>query len=119
MSSVGATCSKTRRTTTGIMGCVFHGRRAISFWRSFLSPRVHAAHGQGSWARQRSPSASCGTPCLASATGAHPKAIQEPRAHGTIAISIDLYSRLMDGMETSAAAKIDQAFAEAKSGNEG
>jgi len=38
--------------------------------------------------------------------------------HGTIAIAMDLYSHLMNGMETAAAAKIDEAFGKARSGTE-
>jgi len=49
-------------------------------------------------------------------TAAHPKIVQERLGHSTIAITMDLYSHLMDGMETSAADRIDEAFAAAKSG---
>jgi integrase len=44
----------------------------------------------------------------------HPKVVQERLGHSTIAITMDLYSHLMDGMETAAAAKIDEAFAAVK-----
>jgi integrase len=46
--------------------------------------------------------------------GAHPKVVQERLGHSTIAITMDLYSHLVDGMETTAAAKIDAVFAAAK-----
>ena len=41
----------------------------------------------------------------------HPKVVQERLGHSTIAITMDLYSHLMDGMDAGAAAKIDEAFA--------
>jgi integrase len=44
----------------------------------------------------------------------HPKVVHERLGHSTIAITMDLYSHLMDGMETGAAAKIDEAFAAAR-----
>jgi integrase len=44
----------------------------------------------------------------------HPKVVQERLGHSTIAITMDLYSHLMDGMETGAAAKIDEVFAAAR-----
>jgi len=44
----------------------------------------------------------------------HPKVVQERLGHSTIAITMDLYSHVMDGMETGAAAKIDEAFAAAR-----
>jgi integrase len=43
-------------------------------------------------------------------TGAHPKIVQERLGHSTIAITMDLYSHLMDGMEAGAATKIDELF---------
>jgi integrase len=43
-------------------------------------------------------------------TGAHPKIVQERLGHSTIAITMDLYSHLMDGMEAGAAVKIDELF---------
>lgn len=43
-------------------------------------------------------------------TGAHPKIVQERLGHSTIAITMDLYSHLMDGMEAGAATKIDEPF---------
>jgi integrase len=46
----------------------------------------------------------------------HPKVVQERLGHSTIAITMDLYSHLMDGMETGAAERIDEVFAGAKSG---
>jgi integrase len=46
-------------------------------------------------------------------TGAHPKVVRERLGHSTIAITMDLYSHLMDGMETSAAAQIDELFRQA------
>jgi integrase len=44
----------------------------------------------------------------------HPKVVQERLGHSTVAITMNLYMQLMDGMETSAAAKIDAAFAAVK-----
>lgn len=44
----------------------------------------------------------------------HPKVVQERLGHSTIAITMGLYSHLMDGMETSAAEKIDGLLAGAK-----
>ena len=46
----------------------------------------------------------------------HPKIVQERLGHSTIAITMDLYSHLMDGTETAAAERIDEAFAAARSG---
>jgi integrase len=47
-------------------------------------------------------------------TVAHSKIVQERLGHSTIAITMDLYSPLLDGMETGAAERIDEAFAIAK-----
>lgn len=44
----------------------------------------------------------------------HPKVVQERLGHSTIAITMDLYSHLMGGMERGAAAEIDEAFAAAR-----
>ena len=44
-------------------------------------------------------------------TAAYPKIVQERLCHSTIAITMDLYSPLIDGMETRAAERIDEAFA--------
>jgi integrase len=46
-------------------------------------------------------------------TGAHPKIVQERLGHSTIAITMDLYSHLMDGMEAGAASQIDELFRKA------
>jgi hypothetical protein len=48
-------------------------------------------------------------------TVAHPKIVEERLGHSTVVIAMDLYSPLMDGMETSAAERIDEAFMIAKS----
>jgi hypothetical protein len=48
-------------------------------------------------------------------TVAHPKIVEERLGHSTVVIAMDLYSPLMDGMETSAAEQIDEAFMIAKS----
>jgi hypothetical protein len=47
-------------------------------------------------------------------SAAHPQIVQERLGHSTVAIAMDLYSPLMDAMETSAADWIDEAFAIAK-----
>jgi integrase len=44
----------------------------------------------------------------------HPKVVQERLGHSTIAITMDLYSHLMDGMETGAASRINEVFAVAR-----
>jgi integrase len=44
----------------------------------------------------------------------HPKVVQERLGHSTIAITLDVYSHLMEGMETAAAAKIDAVFTAAR-----
>ena len=45
----------------------------------------------------------------------HPKIVEERLGHSTVVIAMDLYSPLMDAMETSAAERIDEAFTIAKS----
>jgi integrase len=47
-------------------------------------------------------------------TGAHPKIVQERLGHSTIAITMDLYSHLMEGLEAGAATKIDELFKSAQ-----
>jgi len=44
---------------------------------------------------------------LAIATGAHPKAIQTRLGHSTIAMTMDLYGHLMEGMDAQLAADLD------------
>lgn len=44
---------------------------------------------------------------LAIATGAHPKTIQARLGHSTIAMTMDLYGHLMDGMDAQLAADLD------------
>ena len=48
-------------------------------------------------------------------TVVHPKIVEERLGHSTVVIAMDLYSPLMDAMETSAAERIDEAFTIAKS----
>jgi integrase len=45
------------------------------------------------------------------ASGVHPKIAQERLGHSTIAITLDLYSHVMPGMQEDAAAKVDAAMA--------
>jgi integrase len=54
------------------------------------------------------------TPSHLVKTVAHSKIVQERLGHSTIAITMDLYSPLLDGMETGAAERIDEDLAIAK-----
>ena len=47
------------------------------------------------------------------ASGIHPKVAQERLGHSTIAITLDLYSHVMPGMQEDAAAKVDATIREA------
>jgi integrase len=43
-------------------------------------------------------------------SGVHPKIAQERLGHSSIAITLDLYSHVMPGMQDEAAQKVDQAL---------
>nr|WP_246747841.1 hypothetical protein [Methylobacterium sp. SD274] len=45
-----------------------------------------------------------------STSGIHPKIAQERLGHSSIGIALDLYSRVMPGMQKDAAAKVDAAM---------
>ncbi|WP_424753592.1 tyrosine-type recombinase/integrase [Methylobacterium sp.] len=45
-----------------------------------------------------------------STSGIHPKIAQERLGHSGIGIALDLYSRVMPGMQEDAAAKVDAAM---------
>ncbi|MHC2019920.1 tyrosine-type recombinase/integrase [Methylobacterium sp. CM6247] len=45
-----------------------------------------------------------------STSGIHPKIAQERLGHSSIGITLDLYSRVMPGMQEDAAAKVDAAM---------
>ena len=47
------------------------------------------------------------------ASGVHPKIAQERLGHSTIAITLDLYSHVMPGMQADAAARVDSAMSQA------
>ena len=42
--------------------------------------------------------------------GVHPKVAQERLGHATIAVTLDLYSHVMPGMQEDAAARVDTAL---------
>ena len=42
--------------------------------------------------------------------GVHPKIAQERLGHATIAVTLDLYSHVMPGMQEDAAIKVDKAL---------
>ena len=44
------------------------------------------------------------------ASGVHPKIAQERLGHSSIAITLDLYSHVLPGMQEDAAAKVDAAL---------
>ena len=44
------------------------------------------------------------------AAGIHPKIAQERLGHSTIAITLDLYSHVMPGMQADAAEQVDEAI---------
>jgi integrase len=50
------------------------------------------------------------------ATGVHPKVAQERLGHHSIAMTMDLYSHVMPGMQQDAAAKVDAAMRKAMKG---
>jgi integrase len=43
-------------------------------------------------------------------SGVHPKVAQERRGHSSVGITLDLYSRVLPGMQEDAAAKVDAAI---------
>jgi len=44
------------------------------------------------------------------ANGVHPKIAQERLGHSSIAITLDLYSHVLPGMQADAAARVDDAL---------
>ena len=48
------------------------------------------------------------------ASGVHPKVASERLGHGTVGITLDLYSHVMPGMQEDAVAKLDAAFRAAR-----
>ena len=46
------------------------------------------------------------------ASGVHPKVASERLGHGTVGITLDLYSHVLPGMQEDAAAKVDAALRE-------
>jgi len=68
--------------------------------RSCAGGRTNSLGWWGGRASPEQPSIPCGTPRQPPLkTGAPPKIVQERLGHSTIAITMDLYSHLMDGME--------------------
>jgi integrase len=47
------------------------------------------------------------------ASGVHPKVAQERLGHATVAITLDLYSHVLPGMQADAASRVDEALREA------
>ena len=47
------------------------------------------------------------------ASGVHPKIAQERLGHATVAITLDLYSHVLPGMQADAAARVDEALQQA------
>jgi integrase len=47
------------------------------------------------------------------ASGVHPKIAQERLGHATVAITLDLYSHVLPGMQTDAASRVDEALQQA------
>jgi integrase len=47
------------------------------------------------------------------ASGAHPKVAQERLGHATVAITLDLYSHVLPGMQADAASRVDEALRQA------
>jgi integrase len=47
------------------------------------------------------------------ASGVHPKIAQERLGHATVAITLDLYSHVLPGMQAEAASRVDQALRQA------
>ena len=47
------------------------------------------------------------------ASGVHPKIAQERLGHATVAVTLDLYSHVLPGMQEEAAARVDDALREA------
>ncbi len=45
-----------------------------------------------------------------SASGVHPKIAQERLGHATVAITLDLYSHVLPGMQADAASRVDEAL---------
>jgi integrase len=44
------------------------------------------------------------------ASGVHPKIVQERLGHATVAITLDLYSHVLPGMQADAASRVDDAL---------
>jgi integrase len=42
--------------------------------------------------------------------GVHPKVVSERLGHSSVAITLDLYSRVLEGMQAEGAAKVDEAI---------
>lgn len=47
------------------------------------------------------------------ASGVHPKVAQERLGHATVAITLDLYSHVLPGMQADAAGRVDEALRQA------
>jgi integrase len=47
------------------------------------------------------------------ASGVHPKVAQERLGHATVAITLDLYSHVLPGMQADAASRVDEALRQA------
>jgi len=47
-------------------------------------------------------------------TGVHPKIVQERLGHATIAVTLDIYSHVLPGMQEAAAVRFDESFQEAQ-----
>jgi len=47
------------------------------------------------------------------ASGVHPKIAQERLGHATIAITLDLYSHVLPGMQADAASRVDEVLRQA------
>jgi integrase len=47
------------------------------------------------------------------ASGVHPKIAQERLGHATVAITLDLYSHVLPGMQADAASRVDEALRQA------
>jgi integrase len=46
-------------------------------------------------------------------SGVHPKIAQERLGHATVAITLDLYSHLLPGMQAEVASRVDEALRQA------
>jgi len=47
------------------------------------------------------------------ASGIHPKIAQERLGHATVAITLDLYSHVLPGMQADAAVRVDEVLRQA------